>query len=299
MGHVFGIIADIVLERPEDVHHFKPRPDPTGTCVRRRFKIRPETQRRERLLNIGFFIDNPPCHDVDHRSGALSAVFIALAIEPIGRRLVSESIRRAHVGLPPYRFASHLFNVVKTPTDTIIQLANVLTARYLNRTNQPASVINNKGGRYALCYHGEQIPRAQNRITLSAQQDPLGLPRAVINFDYHEEDVRSIVRAHEILDESLRLSGLGRLEYRYPRDRLAAEVMNQATDGYHQAGTTRMGSDPALSVVDANCKVHDLSNLYVVSSSVFPTSGQANPTFLATALGVRLAPHLAKNARLY
>ena len=125
----------------------------------------------------------------------------------------------------------------------------------------------------------------------------MGLPRVVINFDYHEEDIRSIVCAHEILDESLRLSDLGRLEYRYPRDRLAAEVINQATDGFHQAGTTRMGSDPALSVVDANCKVHDLDNLYVASSSVFPTSGQANPTFLATALAVRLARHLAKHAR--
>ena len=135
MGHLFGKIADIVLERPEDVHHFKPKPDPTGTYVRRRFKIRPEALRRGKLLNIGFFVDNPPCHDVNHRSGVLSAVFIALAIDPIGRLVVSEGIRRAHVGLPPYRFASHLFNVVKTPTDTVIQLANILSARYLNKTN--------------------------------------------------------------------------------------------------------------------------------------------------------------------
>jgi choline dehydrogenase-like flavoprotein len=74
-------------------------------------------------------------------------------------------------------------------------------------------------------------------------------------------------------------------------------VLSQARDGYHQLGTTRMGLDPKTSVVDKDCRVHGIDNLYVASSSVFPTGGHANPTLLATALGVRLAEHLAQSIR--
>jgi choline dehydrogenase-like flavoprotein len=58
-----------------------------------------------------------------------------------------------------------------------------------------------------------------------------------------------------------------------------------------------MGHDPKTSVVDKDCRVHGVENLYVASSSVFPTGGHANPTLLATALGVRLAEHLAQSVR--
>jgi choline dehydrogenase-like flavoprotein len=69
--------------------------------------------------------------------------------------------------------------------------------------------------------------------------------------------------------------------------------MKQAADGFHQIGTTRMGRNSQESVVDANCSVHGVDNLHIASSSVFPSSGQANPTFLAVALGMRLAARLA------
>ena len=55
-----------------------------------------------------------------------------------------------------------------------------------------------------------------------------------------------------------------------------------------------MGSDPALSVVDADCKVHGMENLFVGGSSVFATSGQCPPTTTLTALAVRLGDHLRR-----
>jgi len=57
-------------------------------------------------------------------------------------------------------------------------------------------------------------------------------------------------------------------------------------------GTTRMSTDPKMGVVDANCKVHGISNLFVAGSSVFPTGGIANPTLTIIALAIRLADHL-------
>jgi choline dehydrogenase-like flavoprotein len=60
----------------------------------------------------------------------------------------------------------------------------------------------------------------------------------------------------------------------------------------HNMGLTRMGADPASSVVDADCRTHDLDNLWVAGSSVFPTGGGMNPTLTIAALSVRLAEHL-------
>jgi choline dehydrogenase-like flavoprotein len=60
----------------------------------------------------------------------------------------------------------------------------------------------------------------------------------------------------------------------------------------HHMGTTRMHADPRRGVVDADCRVHGIANLYVAGSSVFPTSGAANPTLTIVALALRLAGHL-------
>jgi choline dehydrogenase-like flavoprotein len=58
-------------------------------------------------------------------------------------------------------------------------------------------------------------------------------------------------------------------------------------------GTTRMGTDPSNSVVDARLRTHDLSNLWLVGSSVFPTGGAMNPTLTIAALALRAAEAVA------
>ena len=60
----------------------------------------------------------------------------------------------------------------------------------------------------------------------------------------------------------------------------------------HQAGTCRFGNDPARSVLDANCKAHELDNLYVVDTSFFPSIGAVNPALTAMANAIRVGEHL-------
>jgi choline dehydrogenase-like flavoprotein len=62
----------------------------------------------------------------------------------------------------------------------------------------------------------------------------------------------------------------------------------------HIMGTTRMGRSPEDSVVDARCRTHDHPNLYVLGSSVFPTSSTANPTSTIAALALRAAETIKK-----
>jgi choline dehydrogenase-like flavoprotein len=61
---------------------------------------------------------------------------------------------------------------------------------------------------------------------------------------------------------------------------------------WHHMGTTRMADDPAAGVVDADCRVHGVSNLFVAGSSVFTTGGIGAPTLTIVALALRLANHL-------
>jgi len=63
---------------------------------------------------------------------------------------------------------------------------------------------------------------------------------------------------------------------------------------FHHLGATRMHTDPAMGVVDADCRVHGVSNLYIAGSSVFPTYGCSNPTLTVVAMALRLADHLKK-----
>jgi choline dehydrogenase-like flavoprotein len=71
-----------------------------------------------------------------------------------------------------------------------------------------------------------------------------------------------------------------------------AEITRDGALGGHHIGTTRMGSEPRDSVVDVNCRVHGIGNLFVASSATFPTSSQANPTLTGIAFALRLAQHL-------
>jgi choline dehydrogenase-like flavoprotein len=293
MGHVSGKIADLVLADPAaaGIHEFFLD---EGVFARRRFTIRPQAQLRERLLNIAFWADNPPFHRPGHRNGILSLVWLALAIPPIGRRLVAEGVRVNHVGPRPRQWARHAWNVIRSSWSTLREIAAILHGRLLSSPRKPGFLITSRDGRYALHYMAEQAPNDESRVRLCGRKDALGLPFLDIELRYAETDARSVLHAHDLLDRSLRKAGLGRLDYAEPDpEARIASVLAQAREGYHQIGTTRMGNSPQRSVVDAQCRVHGLENLYVASSSVFPSSSQANPTFATVALALRLAAHLA------
>jgi choline dehydrogenase-like flavoprotein len=137
----------------------------------------------------------------------------------------------------------------------------------------------------------EQQPDPESRLLLSDQKDRLGLSRVKAIWKISERERRSVVRLAQILMEEFPKAGLPApslddwiLENR-PQD---APLVDMA----HIIGTTRMSNDPASGVVDADCKVHGIEGLYVAGSSVFPTSGHANPTLMLLSLAIRLADHI-------
>lgn len=141
----------------------------------------------------------------------------------------------------------------------------------------------------------EQAPVESNRVALSATaRDALGIPRIELHWRKSETERRTVTEAVRMFGETMAKQDLGRVRMAdwlqngedYPTD--------METAGHHHMGGTRMGDDPAKSVVDADCRVHGMRNLFIGGSSVFPTSGQCNPTTTLTTLAVRLGEHLAK-----
>jgi len=101
-------------------------------------------------------------------------------------------------------------------------------------------------------------------------------------------DITSAIRSQEILDSELRRSGLGRLFLEINEETASEKIKG----GWHHMGTTRMHNDPRKGVVDENCRVHGISNLFIAGPSVFPTSGYANPSLTIVALAVKLSDHI-------
>ncbi|HUZ13466.1 MAG TPA: GMC family oxidoreductase [Caulobacteraceae bacterium] len=292
-GHVSGKIADVELAAPGDaaaLDFFLDGP----SYARRRFTLSAPAQRREGLLNAAFWIDNPPLHDPDHRSALLSAVWMALAFEPLGSRLLPEAVRRLHVGSGRDVLTGHLRNLLAGAPDAAVNLARMFGGRYLASPARPGFLLRRRSGRYALHYHAEQSPNRSSRVSICAAGETGARERLKVSLRYQPADIASVLRSHELLDGALRRSGKGRLIYRAPPAEREARVWAQAGDGFHQTGTTRMGRARRDSVVDGDCRIHDLDNLYLASSSVFPRAGQANPTLPAVALGLRLADRLLR-----
>jgi choline dehydrogenase-like flavoprotein len=138
----------------------------------------------------------------------------------------------------------------------------------------------------------EQAPNPDSRITLSDEIDSLGQRRARLDWRFTELDWRTFRHFADHFDAQLRQLGLGYLK---TADWLLSdkpELNSQLRGVAHHLGTTRMSDDPRSGVVDRNCCVHGIDNLFVNSGSVMPTGGFAGPTFTIVALGIRLADHL-------
>ncbi|HLB53600.1 MAG TPA: GMC oxidoreductase, partial [Gemmatimonadales bacterium] len=141
----------------------------------------------------------------------------------------------------------------------------------------------------------EPTPCRESRVTLGQRTDRLGMRRVQVHWRLNDSDKRGYERLMQVLRSELPRLGLGRLVEHGLYD--ADGWPSAMTGGKHHMGTTRMHPDPRQGVVDADCKVHGLTNLYVAGSSVFPTCGYANPTLTIAALAIRLAERLKRCLR--
>jgi choline dehydrogenase-like flavoprotein len=134
--------------------------------------------------------------------------------------------------------------------------------------------------------YGEMLPNAQSYVDLDREQmDTFGLPSARRHVHFGANDVA-------LFNDMVRWT-LAIL------DKAGAEVLTvpSAPATNHELGGCRMGRDPRTSVVNADCRTHDVPNLYVVDGSIFPSASEKNPTHTIMALAVRAADHIAERMK--
>lgn len=288
MCHVAGNVGTLVLNgRTSEVRHGY-EVTPEGVYCRRRFAVSASEQRRRGLANAVARLHFPRITDPRHRNGVLSGLFLArgLISYEYGKRL-NDGAR-----MTPGLYARHLFNVISDPVDTTAFVAHWVTRRTLAQRKFPSVILRNRTNRFSLEMHGEQAPRADSRVTLGEKTDALGMPQLRVDWRYSSSDIESVAGTLDLIGEELERSGAGRLDFR--RETLEEDLMRFGAYGGHHIGTARMGSDVRTSVVDADCRVHSVRNLFVAGSAVFPTSSQANPTLTLIALSLRLGKHLSQ-----
>ena len=171
----------------------------------------------------------------------------------------------------------------------------------------PRNLARLRSGAYGLfvIVRGEQAPNPASRLMLDDERDALGMPRIKLDWRFSEIERHTVRVLMSTFDRELERLGLGKLETSDWLKGEAAETWqndpllgNHHIAGYHHMGTTRMASSPKEGVVNADSRVHALENLYIAGSSVFPTSGWANPTLTILALTLKLADHLLEPGNL-
>lgn len=139
----------------------------------------------------------------------------------------------------------------------------------------------------------EQSPNLNSRIMLSKETDNMGLRRVKFDWQINDYDRRTIEAVAFEFSKQFSKSQLGKVKL---NDAIIAGSEPMKIDfgrHSHHMGTTRMSKSAYYGVVDENCKVHDLDNLYIAGSSVFPTGGACNPTMPIIQISLRLVEHIS------
>jgi choline dehydrogenase-like flavoprotein len=128
----------------------------------------------------------------------------------------------------------------------------------------------------------EDLPKPDNRVTLDSDGN--------VHLAYRSNNDEEADRLYHELKEILNHAGMA--EHHVLRKNFYMHMSIPIAGVAHQAGTCRFGDDPSTSVLDANCKAHELDNLYVVDTSFFPSIGAVNPALTAMANAIRVGTHL-------
>jgi choline dehydrogenase-like flavoprotein len=287
MCHLSGTIGALTLNIPREDVSYGYELTWDGVYCRRRFALRPEAQRDLRVNNVIFRLHHLRPSDPSHRSGVLSAIYLARSI------ISYEYSKRLHSVDRAGALSSHIFNVAREPFGTLGFVSNWFCKRNLGGRKFPSLIVESQANVLSLEFLAEQQPNPQSRVTLCPKRDRLGMPKLFVDWRHCAGDIATISQALRSFSEELRAWGGG--DFRYDPQEVEACALRDGAFGGHHIGTARMARESRQGVVDENCRVHGVSNLYIAGSAVFPTSSQANPTLTIVALALRLADHLKQN----
>ncbi len=270
-----------------------------------KIKLR-EPWRRNRLYDIMFhYLDRTVSangthvaaqmtisHEVQKREGLLNGRMWFWSIFPGEGTAPAEALvrmkHRLHAKVDPHHsFLGDLATIAREPLNAL----NFIAARQL----RPVGFLKEmhfqmiKEARFQMIC--EPTPNPDSRVMLSTERDPLGVPRARVNWQLGDQVKHTFDRSLAIVAKELAAANVADVELDPP---LVDRSWPESLEGtWHHMGTTRMHDSPRQGVVDRNCRIHGMSNMHIAGSSVFPTAGANFPTFTLVALALRLSDRIA------
>jgi choline dehydrogenase-like flavoprotein len=237
-----------------------------GTHIASQLALVPEVLERERLLNARVWFSS--VFPGEGSDGA-QALF----------RCKQALLQKEQAG---WSLGKDIATMVSHPLDTI--------GYGFTRLFQPRALI--RGVRFQIIVEPE--PNPDSRVTLSpTQKDRLGMPRVRVDWRLGTPVRRTFDKTLEIVAQEMRQAGVAEVTLDPPIEGGVWPSSFEKEGTWHHMGTTRMHDSPQHGVVDRNCRVHGMTNLYVAGSSVFPTAGANFPTITIAALTLRLSEHIA------
>jgi choline dehydrogenase-like flavoprotein len=261
-----------------------------GVYCRRMLRLGDAMQREHRLLNLAAALWYPEPGDPKHSDALLSTFALVRAAMARGRvdwKSTGIHSRYGQIEDVP----RHLSNVARGLPAVGGYGAIWARRRWLSRRTLPSFMTSPRSGVMRLRFDAEQSPDPANRVTLSPERDAYGVPRLSLAYRVSAGDRESIGRSLALIGAGLEKVGVGRTELPAAEQTVADVPLG---DGTHQLGVTRMAHDPGHGVVDRDCRVFGAGNLFVASSSVFPTAGAVGPTLTIVALAIRIADLAAR-----
>ena len=290
MSHLAGTAGEIVFNGDPSRINYDYEVDAAGVYVRRRLWITEQAQRAAESLNVVFRTHLPNPVDPSHGDPILSAMYL---VKDLVLYEYSRKMRDGGPGLAGR--LKHVGNIVGHPLRLAQFAVKWVRDRNLAERKLPSVVLGSPSNRYPVEFHAEQAPNPDSRLTLTDKTDAFGMPRLRVDWRHSQIDLDSLKRNYALLAGELERTGVGRLDY--DPDAVAQVAAAEGAYGGHHLGTTRMTVDPRQGVVDTDCRVHGIGDLYIASGSVLPTSSQANPTLTILALSLRLGDRLTADLK--
>jgi choline dehydrogenase-like flavoprotein len=239
-----------------------------GTAVRGGMALTEDIRRRHKLLGFAVTIHNPDDpHDVGSPAYKNLGYF---SLQALAKPLINGEL--------PDQVGYHFRTLLRHPVN-----AATLSFRKVIRARWRALMVGCRA---------EQVPNRDSRVLLDRERDALGMNKIRLDWRLTQQDIDSLRRAQQIFDDQWTFPGDGP----QPIEATGAHATDISGASHHM-GTTRMHRDPKSGVVDEECRVHGIRNLYIAGSSVFPTTGWAPPTLTIIALALRLADSLKQSQR--
>jgi choline dehydrogenase-like flavoprotein len=266
MDHVDCVAGDVELLDKERFHSLFDNAVLNGLKYQPKLKLSEKTQIEQQLLGIAsHFIFKSSFADNLVNAKIFFKAMMKGKFEGGMSALPRQFANMATIGLPMIiRYLRH--NRMYNPADLGIQLRLTMEQRQVRDSG----------------------------IRLSDEVDAFGMPKVEMDWKVDGAELETLASFAEMVSAYVETSGLARVQLD-PRLRARdGAFMSTIDDANHQIGMARMAATPEHGVVDGDLLVHGTQNLYVVGAAVYPSSGFANPTFTAMALGLRLADTLAR-----